>query len=382
MAYQALRVLLDGEVQASDDATKILKLPLSNVLHTLYVKVEITNGSTNAQDQDLDDVVDKIEVIANGSEVLFSMTPQEIRRWGLLQMGQLPPEIVNEGPSQVQMAIFPIMFGRWEFDPEYWLPCSRFTDLELRVKYSPTIAATSFASGTVTITVLALMTMEGNPGNYKGTFKTSTIYDFTTAASGDTVIDLPRSHPYRKILIYCYEAGVEEGVDLTRVKFSLNNDQLVPFNINWDDLSQWNQILYDLHPKRHMILHRADGDVVHTKISRIAVAHATVRSGNTLDDFSAVAGDALTLNSIDQSTQAVNEGGTATYTIHAAGTTDHYVYLFVEGVGMPYAVVIPFDIAGPDAAFDPTRYDQVQLVLTNGGAGGDAKVSLQEVLTF
>lgn len=382
MAYQQLRVLLDGEVQSSDDTTKIVKLPLSNVLHSLFVKVEVTNGATNAQDQDLDDVVDKIEVIANGSEVLFSMTPQEIRRWTLLQLGQLPVEIVNEGPDQVQMAIFPILFGQTEFDPNYWLPCSKFSDLELRIKYSPTIAATSFATGTVTITVLALMTMGGDPGNYAGTFKTSTVYDFTTAASGDETIDLPRSHPYKNILIYCYEAGIEEAVDITKVKFSLNAGELIPFNVNWDDLSQWNQLRYGLFPQRKLTVHRADGDVIHTKLSRIVAAEATARSGENLDIFSALAGDALTVNSIDQSLQAVNEGGTATYNIHDAVPTDHYVDLLVKSIGMPYAVVLPFDIAGIGGLLDPTAYDQVQLILTQGGEGGDAKVSLQELLSY
>ena len=43
------RAILDNEVQSSDDATKIVKLPLSNVLHTLYVKVKCTNGATSAK---------------------------------------------------------------------------------------------------------------------------------------------------------------------------------------------------------------------------------------------------------------------------------------------------------------------------------------------
>ena len=155
MAWRQVRYLLDSEVQSSDDATKILKLPLSNVIHTLYVKVECVNGMTNNQDASIDDVVDKIEVIGNGSEVIYSLTPQEARRWGLLDFGQPITEVVNESPTMPMQAVYPIMFGFEEWDENFWLPCSKFTDLELRIKYSPTIGPTAWQSGMTTITAVS-----------------------------------------------------------------------------------------------------------------------------------------------------------------------------------------------------------------------------------
>jgi len=380
MPYKQLRYLLDAEVQSSDDATKIVKLPLSNVLHTLWVKVACTTGSTNCQDQDIDNVVDKIEVIGNGSEVLFSMTPQEIRRWALLDYKNPIAEYVDERASKVMYAVYPILFGRYEDDPNYWLPCDRFTDLELRIKYSPTIANTAWATGTVTITVMALMTMGGPPGEYRGTLRKTTIYDWTTAASGDEVINLPRRLLWRRLMVYCYEAGVAEGVDINRVKLSLNNDELIPLNIKWLDLQEWNQKLWDVHNYRSMIIHRANDDVVHTKVSRIqAAAVKSIESADLTnkllyylhpDDFT---GDAVTLESLVANLTSGSEDLTA-------NTSDVAGMLYVVGIGIPHAVVIPFEGWFNEGYFDPTRYDLVQLVLTQGGAGGDAKVSLEEIL--
>lgn len=380
MPWKQVRYLLDSEVQSSDDATKIVKLPLSNVLHTLYVTVECTTGSTNAQDLDIDSVVDKIEVIGNGSEVIFSLTPAEIRRWAFLDLGGPLVETVNEGPSQVMKATYPIFFGFEEWDPNYWLPCDRFTDLELRIKYSPTISATAWATGTVTITVIALMTMGGAPGDYRGTVRRTTVYDFTTAASGDEVIDLPRRLLYFRCLIYCYEAGIEDGTNITKVKLSLNNDERIPLNLDWNDLKDWNQVMYKFRVYRDMLVHRADDDVVHTKIAHIqGVKVTSFVSANIggdvfyVDHADAIAGDGVTLECLTVDVTAGSED-------LIANTTDHYIYLEVTGKGLPHAVVIPFKHLAEGEFFDPTRFDMVQLILTQGGAGGDAKVSLEEIL--
>jgi len=382
MAWQQLRYILDGEVQSSDDATKVIDLPRSNVLHTLYVKVECTNGSTSNQGADISDVVDKIEVIANGSEVLYSMTPKEIERWALLETGKPIMQERNEAGSAVQMAIYPIYFGRDEFDPEFWLPCDRFTDLELRIKYSPDIGATDFATGTTTITVLALMTMGGDPGPYAGTLKTSTIYSFTSAASGDETIDLPQSHPYRRLLVYAHEAGVADGSNITNVKFSLNNDEQIPFNLKWDDLQQWNQLLFNIDFEERWHLFRSDTDTVTTYVGRIVGYSLEVNedvdlTNDTfiLDRIDTITGDQLTINSSEVDVTAGSEDITAY-------TTDHDMFLTVKGLGLPYATVLPFDLFGDEESFDPGAYDQVQLILTNGNAGATVKVSLQEILTY
>ena len=65
-----LRTLLDNEVHASDDFVRTIKLPLSNFIHTIYVTFKVTNGATDAENQSAYDALDKVEVIANGSDVL------------------------------------------------------------------------------------------------------------------------------------------------------------------------------------------------------------------------------------------------------------------------------------------------------------------------
>ena len=75
-ANMRLRTLLDSEVQSSDDATRILDLPKSGALHSLQVRMRCTNGATSGLDVSIYDVVDLIEVVADGSRVLHSLIPE------------------------------------------------------------------------------------------------------------------------------------------------------------------------------------------------------------------------------------------------------------------------------------------------------------------
>jgi len=378
-AWAFRRVVLDNEVQSSDDATKIVKLPLSNYLHTLFVKVKVTNGATSAKNQSVEDVVDRIEVVANGSDVLFSLTPAEIKRWNLWVTGINVPQIRNETAGAVQEMLFPIHFGRMPFDPDYFLPCARLSDLEVRVKYSPTIAVTSFATGTVTISVFADMTMGGAPGDYRGTLSHKTVRAFTSAASGDDQTLIPRGNLLRQVMVYGYEAAIDDGTDVTRVKFDLNNEERVPYNIAWNDLRDLNSYSNWVVHEENIVAFCADTDVINSKVSRIqhvGVSEKFVYTlANDLISFrrvTSITGDALTI-----------EGSTGKLTAGAedltADATARATMLQVKGEGLSHAVILDFAGLGEQSILNTSEFDQVRLTLTQGGAGADVRISTQEV---
>jgi len=373
------RVILNNEVQSSDAATKIVKLPLSNYLHTLYVKVQCTNGATSALNQDISDVVDLIEVVANGSDVLFSLTPQEIKRWTLWLTGLNIPQSRNERASAVQEMVFPIFFGRAPFDPNFYLRCASLSDLELKITYSPTIAATGFTTGTTTIGVFAVMTMGGQPGEYLGTLTHKTLRSFTSAASGDEQTLIPRGNLLRQLLVFAYEAAIEEGVDITNVKFDLNNDEQVRANIPWLDLNNINKLDNWVLHKESILAFTKDTDTIDTDVARIK--SASVSSQATMSDandtfeitkVTTIAGDRVT---IDQKAADITAGAET----FATDATGRNTILTVEGEGLSHAVVIDFSKAGDQNLLNTSNFDQVRLTLTQGGAGANVRVSTQEV---
>jgi hypothetical protein len=373
------RVILNNEVQSSDAATKIVKLPLSNYLHTLYVKVQATNGATSALNQDITDVVDLIEVIANGSDVLVSLTPAELKRWCLWWTGKNLPQSRNERPGAVQEMVFPLFFGRAPYDPNFYLRCAALTDLELKVTYSPTIAATSFATGTVTIGVFAVMTMGNQPGDYLGTLTHKTLKAFTSAAAGDDQTLIPRGNLLRQLMVYAYEAAIEDGVDITNVKFDLNNDEQVRVNASWLDLNNINTIDNWIDHVENILALTKDTDTIDTDVARIKNASASGQSvmadaGDTfeLSRITTVAGDRVTINQMAADVTA----GSETF---AADTTPRNTFVHVEGEGLSHAVVLDFAKSGDQNLLNTSQYDQVRLTLTQGGAGAVVRISTQEV---
>lgn len=355
-----LRTLLDNEVQASDDAIKTLKLPLSNYIHTLYVKCAVTNGASGAEDQSIYDALDKIEVIANGSDVLYSMTPREAKAWYLWERGDNIPQVRNETASAVQSVTIPIFFGRSDFDPYYYLPCARLSDLELKVTYSPTIAATSFVTGTFTIAVHALMTMGNPPDSYQGTLVHKTVKAFTSAASGDDQTLLPRGNLLRQLLVYAYETAIEDGVDITRVKFDLNNQERILMDAKFVDIQGINKVDRWIQQVENIITAIDTTETLKTLVSRIASYQAVPTVATDVVTITAVAGDRLT----------------------ATGTITNPFPVTVVGYGLSHAAVIDFAKQGEANLLNSAEYDQLQLTLTQGGAGADVRVSTQEVRTL
>lgn len=373
------RVILSNEVQSSDAATKIVKLPLSNYLHTLYVKVQCTNGATSAKNQDITDVVDLIEVVANGSDVLVSLTAQELKRWCLWITGFNLPQIRNERAGAVQEMIFPIFFGRSSYDPNFYLRCNALSDLELKVTYSPTIAVTSFATGTVTIGVFAVMTMGNQPGEYLGTLTHKTLRSFTSAASGDEQTLIPRGNLLRQLMTYCYEAGTEPSANITNIKFDLNNDEQVRANISWLDLNYVNKIDNWIDHVENILAFTADTNTIDTDVARIEHISCHIQSAMSdandtfeLARIGTIAGDTIT---VDQKAADITAGAET----FATDATGRNVMLSVHGEGLSHAVVLDFAKAGETNLLNTSQYDQVRLTLTQGNAGAAVRISTEEV---
>lgn len=382
MAYQHWRVIDALTTHTSDDTTYRVKLPSSGVLHSIVLRTLCTNGSTSNQGLGMTDAVDSIKVIANGSRVLFSLEPETIKMLHYYNEGTPINESLDESASTEQSAEYVIPFGRNLYDSDFWLPCQQFTDLELQIAYSPTIAATSFATGTFKSQVLGLMTLGGTPGGYAGTLVSRIIENFTSTASGDKTIDMPRNYPWRALFVRAYEAAVADGTNLTNVKLSLNNDEVIPVNLPWASLVAFNQAMRPVVAEQRRTILRTNNDTVATQIARIraallANAHAVNITNDTFEvaAIDAISGDTLTLDIATADITAGSEDLTG-------DTTDRGYYLRVSGDGLPFAVAVPVSPADEPPYFNSRAYDDIDLILTNANAGADCDVVLQEVVNF
>jgi len=365
----------------SNAATQQEPLPKSGILSGLEVRVAWTNGATGGAGEDVIDAIDRIEVIGNGSTVIFSLEGIEIAKWAHVWNRRRMPQARDDSASAVQFASFPVPFGRWLGDDELWLDLSRWTDVELRVQYSPTISAAAFLTGGGVLDVVGWFYERGNsPGSGKGYLRTTQIKSFTTAASGDEVLQLSRLNPYTDLMVYAYEAAIEDGLNITQVELSIDNGRLIPFTGRWVDIQEENQVVLDLDPIEELRAFRADNTTIETRLGRIAAAQITALVDNPAAvsypfyTVAAAAGGQLT-------TSGVLVAGSA-----LAGTLDataRVLLVRARGQGIGNAIHIPFIYAGRGSlagVLQAPSFDELKLTLTQGNAGAATRVSTRELV--
>ncbi len=374
------RVLLDQETQSSDSATRRVQLPRSGLLSALVLRVRITNGAT-AGEEHIVDAVDRLEVVANGSEVLYSLEGVEALRWGWLWYGQFPPYKWDESASAVQELVFCVPFGRMFGDAELALDLGAYRDVELRIQYSPTVAATSFATGTTQFHLIGWLNDDlGAGGGRRGFLRTTQLYAFTSVASGEEVIDLPQAYPLYDLLVYAREDAIEDGVDITQVEVRANDRRFIPFTGRWDDIQAENEKMFAIDPTVVCHALRADAAAIDMLTGRIRDVQVTqVRDLAAGADMTVVnpasfAGDRVSMH------LAIVEGS-ATYAATILDTTRREFFIHARGLGIGNAVVVPFALHGNvDLALPAPEFSRLQLALTNGGAGADVRVSARELV--
>jgi hypothetical protein len=226
--YWQTREIYREAVVSDEVSTVVIDLPRSNILSGLVLNVHATNGAT-AGAQYPPDMVKKIEVIADGSKELYSLDGREAFLATYALTGRIPPCGHSKAANAEQFTSILVPFGRFIGDADYYLNCAEYTSLELRITFNATVGATGIVDNSLYLEVLGLMAMEGAPAPRRGTFKTSRKYNFTSAASGDVVLDLPRANLYRKLIVATLGEGKLVRDTYSRVSFDVNNGEKIMY---------------------------------------------------------------------------------------------------------------------------------------------------------
>lgn len=379
-----MRHLANDEVQSSDNSTYSLRLPVTGFIHTLYVTASITNGATSGRGVNIFSAIDEIRVVGDGDERMFTLTPAELEKWYETQWGMGLSMVETQVADGVQSAVFPILFGRFFYDANFFLPLGRIKNPRLEIVYSPSIAADAgFATGTTTFDVVALWTPEQDRLNYAGTIVTRTVEAFTSVASGDNTTDIDILDPIRAVGVYAYEASVEDGTDVTRVRLEANSGEFDIWQGDWKNLIAYNKSLFwgRVVHNAHLLL--TNNETWNCRLGNVKQFSIEVLETTDLADDSfqlfrvdAITGDLLTFDGADVDITADSEVITAT-------SADSDLYVSVEGDSPSYFGLLPFYMNDePGSYLNPREFDKLRLILTQGGAGATVRNSIQFVKTY
>lgn len=351
-----------------DAQTKIIDLNVEDPITAIDIIYQANNGATSNQGVPLHKDVDKIEIV-DGADSLWALSMVQAQALNFYEEGHLPHMLLNEGAAATQVEVARINFGRWLGDTELYLDPRRFRNPQLKATHSLTISATAgFATGTGRLSVIAYL-LEDRPPVAKGFLSAKEHYSWTTVASGEQRITLPRDYPYRFFLLRGYESGTAWDTDITKVKLLADSDKYVPWLVSAADLRRINETIWGKCSVANALL-RTDGDT--PEVFMAFPDEFTVQAINDLDiaSIDAVTADTVTLQLLSLA---------VTPTI-AKSTTDTEIRLGVRGTGPHHVLALPFgDRWDVGSWFRPMDFGVVEAIITQGGAGAAASVVLQQL---
>lgn len=363
----------------SDSGTETLSLKRNDMIVGLNVKIRSQNGATGntfdaAEETTVEMNVDKLEV-RSGSAVFKSYNGEMCRKIATYRNGMLPEAIISGAAGATwtassndyngcQEASFPIDFCTKQ-DPYgnktgTIMPAPLYDSLDLVIDTSFTVSATvGITTGTVYADVYALTLpkLERQAMEGKRILTETKKADYTSLASGDESFDLTLdSNKFlRHLYVNAYETGVCEGIDLTDIvlKVEGNNE----WAGKWGTLQEMNA--RDCNLRYVKKYYGATGDASVAHYTRVPAAKPLLLAGAT-------------------PTTAIIATKVADQVTVVHDTTEVYELQVTSDV-LPGMAILDFDKDGTMQNMQYCGVKDLDLVLTNGGAGAAVQILEQHV---
>lgn len=380
-----LRRFLENEAaQSSDNTTYTLNLPDSGTLSALMLKIRATNGSTDNKNNAIKDTITRVELLGNGSFVIFSMTGEELDRFSWFHNKRRPVELLSEDVSAVQFQTFIMPFGRTIGDKSFGLDLAKFRNVQLRIQYNlanvNAVGNNGFITGSFNVTVIEYRYPSSDGVSPQGFRRLREFVIPTDAASGTNRYEIPQQNKLVAIHTLVVEDAVADDTDVTQIQLEANSGELRIYDANWDDLQQENANEFGINPRQHKVLFRSDTDTIDFETG-------IIRGFSTHDEHVVEStADKEVLSQIESRSGSRVTIGTFTWDLVAgseelaASTTDDTILMSVDGDGVGNWATIPLSRqADWSDALDSTRFDKLELVLTSGAAGATLGAITDEI---
>lgn len=352
--------------QALDDVgTKIIDLRTTDPISAIRLEFLGTNGGTSNKDNRLNDVITKIELV-DGSDQLLSMTLKEAQAIEFRRTGQMPYMRPGEKASGKQNESTLLLFGRYLWDPEYYMDLTKFRNPQLKITTNiaavRVAGATGFLAASLKVTIDLLTIQEGAEPS-KGFMMAKNIYGFTSATSGDEHIDMPMDYPYVGLLMRAFVAGNDVDENIEKLKLNCDAGKFIPIEKYVKDIFKAEEQDRGPGELRYWIFRKTDETVTHD------LNHDPV----------------ISLLPVVKNRQVqVGYSWSSRFDIYlqdSAGAgigAEEDVLLIVRGSCPHSTIFIPFGIEiDPTTYFDPKVFGDIDLILTQKAVSAVSLVLIQ-----
>ena len=355
--------LTKNKTETVDDQTLYIDLPKNEQVSFLQLEVSMQGVASPRTTTTLIDKIEKYEVIADGSKVLYSLEPELAYYIDFVTNGGVyPAHSFNYTPNARELHEFIIPFGRFKFDEEYLLDTGQYKSVQLRIPYSTD--GTHFTSGTFrhNVTMWRPLTKLSPTG----IVRSRTVRKETSNAAVETIEHaLPMTFPLRLCAVRVEDDDVNLTTDVTAIKVNIDEGRLILSDRNINEVRDWNKMLF---PERnyYQIVPAATDATAFKSCCDYPYVRALFSSGvrALIFKLSAAAGNQTTLNVYE-----------------ADGTTASGGHAVTIQVGGPHPHKCATLIDGRDEPFDVTRYSQGKIEYTMAAYTTILHTFVQEMVT-
>ena len=367
-----------------DRFTVTWPLPEKTCVSAIYIELRGTNGSTSNVNNYCYDLIDKIEVILNGNQPAKSLTAEETQALSFYDRLEVPQDILTENADAVQQGEFPLHFGRYPGDDNYFLDMREFRSGQLKVtgniaNIRAAAADTAFVADSLEMTVKYMFHSTGNL-EHKGWFRSLEVKDYANKQAADELIELDRTWPYRRILIRPYYETSCPKTEVEHIQLECNNKTQIPVEWWTEDLRDHNVTQMRCQPEFCMDVLKATTESTYPPIGEITDANMVlIGAGGITVGFSTKSCDTLTYSA------GCFVATAPTPTWAALAATD-LTQIWVKGKMYHYTMLIPFPQTmdyKTEQWFPANQFNNVFLRLrgyTAAAPSGNTQVVLEDVV--
>lgn len=366
-------VELYHEQVLDDTGTKIIDLKTTDPISAIRLDFKGTNGATHNQQNWLNDVITKIELV-DGSDQLISLTMKQLQASQFFSTKKTPYMRCEErgGGSYNEQVL--ILFGLYLWDPKHYLDLTKFVNPQLKITTDEDVISamgdTGYVSKSLKVTVNLHVIEEGAEAA-AGFVMQKEIYSFTAAASGDEHVDLPRDYPYVGMLLRAYYEKNSFDEAISNIKMSCDAGKFIPLDKKSSDLLRINEEDYGQVNLR-MQLYRKSTDTVKHPIFQDPVA--VLQGDEHCNIYQAIYQWSQYFDLI-----ATDHAGNAI-------TAEEWIRAVITGYSLHGTLYLPFGLlADPATYFDPKEWGDIDLVLTQYNAEAEyatVQVALQQLRPY
>lgn len=245
MEYWQKRYIRENQAFPANAGLLTIDLPNKGLLGCVELRFDAKCGAINGTpDFWIHDAIKKVELIVNGSQVVKSLTGEQILALNQYDRCYADAENLYNVGAEMQREVFLLNLGRIFHDREYLLDLGKVNDPEVRIEYDFVAPAAVHGWGNVTsftgfadtgFTCIPHLLRESDVVP-KGYIKTSEVYRFTSAAPHQENMTIPRGPMYMGLYLQSWYKNEGLGRNIAHVELNLDNDLIIPFRLGRREL--------------------------------------------------------------------------------------------------------------------------------------------------